>query len=89
MPGAGMADTVYKPGDTVPSNGIYRINHHLHRLMHEATLTEGMKFPLCRTCGNKVRFTLVRVVRGQVLPFRSTEILEEYPEANSQRAGAH
>ena len=82
-----MASSVFKPGDKVPSNGIYRIEHHLHRLMHEATLTEGIKFPLCRKCGNKVRFSLVRAIRGHALPFRSTEILEEYPEVKGKRAG--
>jgi hypothetical protein len=86
--GWGMANSVYKPGDKVPFNGIYCIDHHLHRLMHEATLIEGTRFPLCRKCGNKVRFSLVRCVRAHVLPFRSTEILEEYPEAQIEYAAA-
>jgi hypothetical protein len=81
-----MGEAVYKPGDIVPRNGIYRIDHHLHRLMHEATLTEGMRFPLCRKCEDAVRFSLVRVITGEVLPFRPTEILENYTDvkANGQ-----
>jgi hypothetical protein len=82
-----MGKSVYRPGDIVPCQGVYRITHHLHRLMHEATLTAGMKFPVCRQCGNKVRFSLVRAVRTGVIPFRSTEILEEYPQVKKQSAG--
>jgi ferric iron reductase protein FhuF len=79
----------YRPGDIVPTSGVYRIEHYRHRLMHEATLVQGTRFPLCRTCKTRVRFSLVCTVRGKIIPFRSTEILEEYPdvEANGQAAG--
>jgi hypothetical protein len=69
------------PGDKVPFTGIYAVEHDQHRLMHQATLEVGMLFPLCRTCKAEVRFTLVRAVRGAVLPFRTSVILEEYPES--------
>lgn len=51
--------------------------------MHEASLVEDTRFPRCKQCGDQVRFTLVRAARdgAYVLPFRSTDILEEYPEA--------
>jgi hypothetical protein len=81
-----MADAVYRPGDIVPKSGVYRIDHHLHRLMHEATLLEGEKFPLCRKCRAGVSYSLVRAVNGSVPPFRPTEILEEYPEASGPSA---
>ena len=77
-----MASIVYKPGDLVPGAGVYRIEHHRHRLMHEATLDKDMLFPQCRTCGNAVRFTLVHAVVGEVLPFRPTAILVDYPVAD-------
>ncbi len=80
---------VYRPGDIVPTSGIYRIEHYRHRLMHEATLKQDTRFPLCRTCKKQVRFSLIGTVRGKVLPFRPTEILEDYPdvEGNGQAAG--
>jgi hypothetical protein len=82
-----MGELVYKAGEIVPSTGIYRIFHDQHRLMHEATLTLGTRFPLCRMCGSAVTFVLVRVIQGEVLPFRSGEILEEYHDLGSRRAG--
>jgi hypothetical protein len=42
------------------------------------------RFPRCKQCGAAVRFTLVRRVKdGLVFPFRSTAILEEYPDRSS------
>ncbi len=70
----------YKPGEMVPFSGIYRIEHAPHRMMHHATLTEGMLFPLCKRCRDEVRFTPVRQVRGIVLPFRETEVLEDFTD---------
>jgi len=71
----------YKPGDVVPFSGIYRIEHAPHRMMHHATLTEGMPFPKCKKCGAAVRFAAVRPVRGIVLPFRETEVLEDFSDS--------
>jgi len=71
----------FKPGELVPASGIYCIEHRSHRLMHTATLVINSRFPRCRRCGNAVRFILQRRVKdGLVFPFRSTAILEEYPE---------
>lgn len=77
-----MPDYVsYKPGDTVPRSGIYRIEHAPHRLMHEATLLKGALFPCCKRCRNSVRFELVRPMNESlVIPFRETAILEPFPE---------
>jgi hypothetical protein len=51
--------------------------------MHEATLIADSRFPRCKQCGNQVRFTLSKAARtgAYIFPFRSTEILEEYPES--------
>ena len=46
----------YKSGQVVPRDGIYRITHHKHRRPHEGVLTRGLRFPVCNTCGDKVRF---------------------------------
>jgi hypothetical protein len=71
----------FKPGQPVPESGLYCIEHHSHRLMHSLTLSAGIRFPRCKRCGNAVRFTLLRKLKeGRPVPFRSTAILEEYPE---------
>jgi hypothetical protein len=50
----------YKPGDTVPQSGIYRVTHDTnHTSPHEVTCVDGKKFPPCRGCSHP-RFTLVR-----------------------------
>ncbi len=79
MPGAQVKEEQFRPGDKVPQSGIYRIEHDKHRMMHHATLTGGTRFPRCKQCGDAVRFVSVRASRGMVLPFRETDILEEYP----------
>lgn len=72
----------YRPGDVVPESGIYRVTHDPHRLMHEATLLDGQKFPMCRQCKHEVRFELRRAVKN---PTRITSgyhaILEDFPDA--------
>lgn len=71
----------YRPGDAVPESGIYRVTHDSHRLMHEATLLGGQRFPICRTCKQDVRFELRRAVKN---PTQITSgfhaILEDYPD---------
>jgi hypothetical protein len=71
----------FKPGHQVPESGLYCVEHHAHRLMHMITLGANIRFPRCKRCGDSVRFTLLRKVKeGRTVPFRSTAILEEYPE---------
>ena len=51
----------FKPGDRVPSTGCYRCTHgNRHMLEHEVTVLFGEAFPACKTCGDKVRFELLR-----------------------------
>jgi hypothetical protein len=49
--------------------------------MHEATLLEGDRFPLCKQCKRSVRFELRRAVKN---PTRITSgyhaIFEDYPD---------
>jgi len=79
----------YTPGEIVPRTGIYKIYHNQHRLMHEAALIENTFFPRCRKCKNTVRFVLARpVLHNSVLPFRSTELLEEYEQVEKKSVGA-
>ena len=72
----------HRPGQLVPESGVYRVTHDAHRLMHEATLLAGDRFPLCRQCRRAVRFELLRSVKD---PNKITSghhaILEDYPDA--------
>jgi hypothetical protein len=71
----------YRPGELVPESGIYRVTHESHRLMHEATLLQGNRFPICQQCRDGVRFELRRAVKN---PTRIASgyhaILEDYPD---------
>ena len=71
----------YQLCDLVLESGIYRVTHASHRLMHEATLLESTRFPLCRQCRQSVRFELRRAVQN---PTRISSgyhaILEDYPD---------
>ena len=76
-----LVGSCFKPGERVPESGVYCIQHKSHRLMHMLTLAAGSRFPRCKRCGDAVSFTLVRILKGgRPVPFRTTAILEEYPE---------
>ena len=49
---------VFKPGDTVPHSGIYRVIHDpAHTQEHDVTCIFGKRFPPCRGCDHP-RFVL-------------------------------
>ena len=81
-----MATGSHKPGDIVPLSGVYRIYHDAHRLMHEATLTRGMRFPRCKQCSDLVRFTLAKALKDDrfIPPFQPTAILEPYEDEEAE-----
>lgn len=72
----------YEPGQNVPANGVYRVYHNSHRLMHKVTLLKVDLFPCCQHCDKKVRFQLVRKITNWrcLPPFRSGEILTVFRE---------
>ena len=71
----------FKPGERVLESGIYCAYHSSHRLMHKAALLANDLFPYCKQCREKVRFTLLQRLKSfMVVPFRSGEILEEFPK---------
>jgi len=72
----------YRPGEIVPENGVYRVIHESHRLMHEASLAKGERFPICKQCKESVRFELRRAVKhpSQITSGYHT-ILEDYPDS--------
>ena len=54
-----MADLL-KPGDPVPTTGIYKVVHHKdHVPAHHVTAVSGDCFPSCLTCHYRVRFELL------------------------------
>jgi hypothetical protein len=46
----------YQPGDKVPTSGVYTAVHPEHRIPHDVVAIQGEEFPVCRTCGQAVRF---------------------------------
>ncbi len=52
----------YIAGETVPDSGIYQAIHRGHRGPHSLVALQGELFPVCRSCGSKVRFQLLESV---------------------------
>ena len=76
-----MTENKYRPGQMVPDSGVYRVTHASHRLMHEATLLKGDRFPVCRQCKDGVRFELRRSIKNATrLPSGYHAILEDFPD---------
>jgi hypothetical protein len=50
----------FRPGDRVPTTGIYTVKHYQHRLPHEVFAVEGDLFPVCRRCGKQISFMLMQ-----------------------------
>ena len=55
---------VFRSQEPVPESGVYDVSHAGHRLKHQVTILRGSNFPLCKKCGDNVRFRLVRPVRN-------------------------
>jgi len=56
-------DDVFKPGEKVPTSGIYDVIHDKldgddHAHPHQVTAITGTVFPPCRGCKGSVRFRL-------------------------------
>lgn len=51
----------FKPGDPVAESGIYEVIHgNAHRASHDVVLLKDDPFPECDSCGEEVRFRLIR-----------------------------
>ena len=59
-PSPNLPIVYFRPGESVPETGIYQAYHGDHRLCHSVTLIAGAQFPVCKVCGPKVHFELVR-----------------------------
>lgn len=49
----------FRPGETAPVSGTYRVVHLGHRGDHRVLIIRGDEFPGCRRCQQAVRFELV------------------------------
>jgi hypothetical protein len=49
---------MHRPGERVPTTGIYKVLHHQHREPHDVVLKVSDRFPSCQQCGAHVRFEL-------------------------------
>jgi hypothetical protein len=55
------AEHVFKPGEKIPTSGVYKVTHDpKHTIDHEVICLFGKKLPPCNECGNNARFTLIR-----------------------------
>ena len=71
----------YRPGELVPENGVYRVTHESHRLMHEASLIKGDRFPICKQCKDAVRFQLRRAIKNpSQIASGYHAILDDFPD---------
>lgn len=52
----------FRPGDKVPTTGIYTAVHYQHRLPHEVFAVAGEQFPECKRCGARASFILLKAV---------------------------
>jgi|GEM_PF-1546790 len=53
----------FRPGDRVPATGIYTASHDQHRQPHDVVVTQGENFPDCRTCHDRVSFSLAQAAK--------------------------
>lgn len=53
---------VFKPGEAVPTSGVYTAVHQNHREPHEVVAIQGEEFPGCRQCKREVRFHATRLL---------------------------
>lgn len=51
-----------RPGESVPKSGVYRVSHpkECDHLEHHVICIRKDVFPLCRSCGDRANFSLVR-----------------------------
>lgn len=58
---SGGPTALFAAGETVRETGIYEVIHDRgHRTAHEVVMLSGDSFPACDTCGERVRFRLIR-----------------------------
>ena len=72
-----------KPGQKVPTSGIYTAVHLDHRSEHDVVAIQGEEFPTCRVCKHDVRFYISRLLPHMTHDFDLTG-----PEETSLRSRA-
>ncbi len=56
---------IFRAGQAIPQDGIYRVLHSQHPLSPEVTLLGGEVFPRCAHCHEAVTFQLLRAIPVQ------------------------
>jgi hypothetical protein len=79
-----MQNTQFRPGDRVPSTGIYTATHYQHRMPHEVFAVEGERFPICRRCGDRTHFTLLH----EATRIEEDQDFSRSSDSGSRKAGA-
>ncbi len=62
----------YKPGQIVPTSGIYTAIHQQHRPQHDVVAIRGEEFPPCRVCKDEVLFCIASPVLHMMHDFDLT-----------------
>ena len=71
--------STYRAGDTAPVSGLYMVSHaKQHRASHASVILQGDVLPSCRTCKDKVTFTLDQTVEYLLhdMDFAGPELLK-------------
>lgn len=79
----------FEPGDRAETAGVYRVTHYLHRRPHELTINSGEIFPVCRACGDKVRYVLLSEAEVEIVTFGVSDAPPCVLVADEERLGAH
>lgn len=58
-----VVERSFRPGEIAPESGVYQVVHVRHRTPHAVLALAGMRFPICRECGDGVRFRIDRPAR--------------------------
>ena len=82
----GSGTVIFQTGDEVPTSGVYRVLHKVHRLPREVTLVGGKPFPPCSKCQIKVEFSLLRsvAVNQYSIVLHSIPVLHDEPDDQEQ-----
>lgn len=78
----------YKPGEAVPTSGIYSAVHLDHRAPHEVVAIQGEEFPPCRLCKTEVRFHIAHLLPHMTHDFDLTGPKLRSPKARAKSAGS-
>lgn len=77
----------HKPGEAVPTSGVYTAVHLDHRPPHEVIAIQGEEFPACRFCKTDVRFHAARLLPHMTHDFDLAGPQTRQPKRRAKAAG--